>query len=160
VITETARATVTIVDIQKQERTLKLRDQKDGSEMTITAGPEVRNFDQIKKGDVLDVEYAQAAISRLEKVSETTAATSASTIEVAPKGAKPGVVAGQTLTIAAEVMEIDQKARMLTVKGPRGGIVTVQVPAELKAFDALKKGDMISAQYTEAVAISVYTPSK
>jgi hypothetical protein len=159
VITDSARATATIVDVNKKDRSLRLRNEQ-GEEMTMTAGPEVRNFDQIKKGDQLEVEYRRAAASELKKAEKATSATSAQTVEVAPKGAKPGMVAAQTQTIVAEVKEIDQKNRLLTVQGPRGGIVTVKVPAELKTFDGLKKGDMISAQYTEAVAISVRMPSK
>jgi len=38
--------------------------------------------------------------------------------------------------------------------------VTVAVPADMKTFDSLKKGDKISAEYAEAVAISVKTPAK
>jgi hypothetical protein len=159
VITDAERATATIVDVNKKDRSLRLRNEQ-GQEMTMTAGPEVRNFDQIKKGDLLEIEYRRAAASELKKADKTTSATSAQTVEVAPKGAKPGMVAAQTQTIVAEVKEIDQKNRLLTVQGPRGGIVTVKVPAELKTFDGLKKGDLISAQYTEAVAIAVRTPSK
>jgi hypothetical protein len=38
--------------------------------------------------------------------------------------------------------------------------VSVKVPDDMKSFDSLKKGDKISAMYTEAVAISVKTPAK
>jgi hypothetical protein len=58
------------------------------------------------------------------------------------------------------VLEIDTKARLVTLQGPKGGIVTIEVPADVKAFDALKKGDKVAAVYAEALAISVKTPAK
>ena len=159
VVTDSAYAKATIVDIKKKERKLTLRDER-GNELVVVAGPEVRNFAQIKKGDIVEVEYHRAAATKLEKASDANIAGKAETIERAPAGAKPGMVATQTSSIVATVLEIDQKNRLLTVQGPQGGIVTVKVPADMKAFDSLKKGDQISAVYSEAIAISVRTPTK
>jgi hypothetical protein len=143
----------------KKARELTLRDNT-GAEVVVVASEEVRNFDQIKKGDVLEVEYHRAAATTLQKVTDTTAAGQTTQVERAPAGAKPGMTAMTMNTIAATVLDIDAKNRLLTVKGPKGGIVTLVVPADMKAFDSLKKGDKISAEYGEAVAISVKTPEK
>lgn len=159
VVTDSVSAKVTVVDIKKKERKLTLRNES-GAELDVIAGDEVRNFAQIKKGDIVEVEYHRAAATTLEKVSGTNVAGQAAEVERAPAGAKPGVWAMQTRSIVATVREVDTKNRLLTVQGPQGGIVTVKVPADMKTFDSLKKGDKISAMYTEAVAISVKTPAK
>ncbi|MCK7582052.1 MAG: hypothetical protein MZV65_44900 [Chromatiales bacterium] len=159
VVTDSAQAKATIVDIKKKERALTLRDET-GAEFVVIAGEEVRNFAQIKKGDIVEVDYRRAAASALEKASDATVAGQATTVERAPAGGKPGMVATQTSTIVATVLEIDQKNRVVTLQGPKGGIVTVAVPADMKTFDSLKKGDKVSAVYSEAVAISVRTPAK
>jgi hypothetical protein len=159
VVSDSAHAKATIVDIKKKERQLTLRNDK-GVETTVIAGPEVRNFDQIKKGDIVEVEYQVAAATMLEKASDTNVAGKTSAVERAPAGAKPGMTAIQTSSIVATVMEIDAKQRLVTVKGPKGGVVTLKVPPEMKAFDSLKKGDKISAVYSEAIAVSVRTPTK
>lgn len=158
VITDTVTAQATIIDVNKKDRRIKLKDQK-GEEFEVIAGDEVKNFAQIKKGDILEVEYRRAAATRLDKADDR-AGAAAQTIEAAPLGAKPGVVATSTSTIVATVLEIDTKKRLLTAQGPKGGIVTIEVPADNKNFDKLKKGDRISAVYTEALAISVRTPTK
>ena len=158
VITDTVVAQATIIDVNKKDRRIKLRDQK-GEEFEVIAGAEVKNFDQIKKGDILEVEYRRAAASRLEKADDR-AGAAAQTLEAVPLGAKPGMVATSTSTIVATVLEIDAKNRLLTAQGPKGGIVTIQVPADNKNFDKLKKGDRISAVYSEALAISVRSPAK
>jgi hypothetical protein len=159
VVSDSAHAKATVVDINKKERWLTLRDEK-GTEMVVAAGDEVRNFDQIKKGDVIEVDYRRAAASELKKVSDTDVAGEATAVQRAPAGEKPGMRASHTSTIIATVIEIDKKNRLLTVQGPKGGIVTVAIPADMLAFDTLKKGDKISAVYTEALAVSVTTPSK
>ena len=159
VLTDSAYAKATIVNIKKKERELTLRDDK-GAEFVVIAGDEVRNFAQIKKGDIVEVNYQVAVATGLEKASDATVAGQTSAVERAPAGAKPGMAAMQTRSIVATVLEIDAKNRLLTAQGPRGGIVTVKVPAEMKTFDSLKKGDKISAVYSEAVAISVKSPAK
>jgi hypothetical protein len=159
VLTDSVTATATIVDVKKKEREITLRDEQ-GNEFSMIAGEEVRNFDRIKKGDIVVVEYHRAAATALEKLSDTNVASQTTDIARAPAGAKPGVAAMQTSSIVATVLEIDKEKRLLTVQGPRGGIVTVTVPADMKGFDSLKKGDKISAVMTEAVAISVRSPDK
>ncbi len=159
VVSDSVSAQVTIVDVNKKERKITLRDE-DGAELEMVAGEEVRNFDQIKKGDIVVVEYVRAAATVLEKLSDTNVASQTTDVMRAPAGAKPGVAAMQTSSIVADVLAIDTEKRLLTLQGPRGGIVTVTVPADMKNFDNLKKGDKISAMFTEAFAISVKTPEK
>lgn len=159
VLSDSVYLKATIVNVNKKERKLTLRDNS-GTETVVVAGDEVRNFDQIKKGDVLEVEYHRAAATTLQKASDTNAAGKTTQVERAPAGAKPGMMAMSMSTIVATVLEVDLKNRLLTVQGPKGNIVTVVVPADVTAFDSLKKGDKISAEYGEAIAISVKTPAK
>lgn len=153
-LTQSIQLKATIVKINKKTRELTLRDES-GEEKVIVADKEVRNFNQIKKGDIVVVEYHRAAASALQKMSDTEVAEEASSLERAPSGGKPGMLATHTSTIVATVLDVDTKARLLTVKGPRGGIVTIEVPADMTSFDSLKQGDKISAVYSEALAISV-----
>ena len=67
VVTDSVSVKVTVVDIKKKERKLTLRDES-GNEVVVIAGDEVRNFAQIKKGDIVEVEYHRAAATTLEKV--------------------------------------------------------------------------------------------
>jgi hypothetical protein len=159
VVTQSGHAKATVVDIKKKERELTLRDEQ-GNEVVVVASNKIRNFAQIEKGDVIEVDYQRAAASELEKISDTNAASATTDVQRAPAGAKPGMRARHTSSIIATVVEIDLQKRLLTVQGPKGGIVTIEVPAAMKAFDSLKKGDKISAVYTEAIAISVKSPEK
>jgi hypothetical protein len=159
VLTDSVTLKATIVKVDKKKRELTLRDEQ-GNQEVVAVSDEVRNFNQIKKGDVLEVEYHRAAASALQKAGDATSAGQTTEMERAPAGAKPGMTAMHMSTIVATVLDVDTAGRLLTVKGPKGNVVTILVPADMKAFDSLKKGDKITAEYGEAVAVSVRTPEK
>jgi hypothetical protein len=159
VLSDSVTMKATIVNVDKKKREITLRDDQ-GKQEVVAVSDEVRNFDQIKKGDVLEVEYHRAAASALQKAGDATSAGKTTEIQRAPAGAKPGMAAMTMSTIVATVLDVDLAGRLLTVKGPKGNIVTILVPADMKAFDTLKKGDKITAEYGEAVAVSVRTPEK
>ena len=53
------------------------------------------------------------------------------------------------------VTAIDKSSRILTVKTDSGESRSFQVPNDVKAFDKLKKGDKIDADFTESVAVAM-----
>ena len=55
-----------ITAIDKANRTFTVKRQK-GDEVKITAGPEVRNFDQLKVGDTVNVAYVESLVLELKK---------------------------------------------------------------------------------------------
>ena len=112
-------AVVTKVD--NKTRTVTLKD-KDGTVTNFVAGPEIKNFPQIKVGDRLTVTHELAVVIELLKVNnqgirsevQTTSQTSA------PLGSKPASVISNTTTIIATVIGIDRQKLTISVKGPKG----------------------------------------
>jgi Cu/Ag efflux protein CusF len=148
-----ARAQVIKIDKKTREITFK---PEDGENVTVVAGPEIRNFDQIKKGDTLKVNYMESLVLELKKKQMTDNGVVASTdiVRSAP-GEKPGGQVTQQLTATGTVTKIDKKKQEVTVKGPRRTI-SFHVKDQ-SVLDELKKGDQIEAKYTEALAVSVET---
>ena len=66
-----------------------------------------------------------------------------------------GVVVAERATVSATVEDVDRSQRMVTLKGPQGRSVTLKVPDEVKNFDQIDVGDVIQAEYLDAVAIVV-----
>lgn len=67
----------------------------------------------------------------------------------------PGLRAGGTeLSVRARVVELDAAGRTATLRGPRGDVVTVAVPAEV-AIDGIRVGDMLLIRYAMAVAAAL-----
>jgi ribosomal 50S subunit-recycling heat shock protein len=71
------------------------------------------------------------------------------------KADKPGGVMVEATSISATVEAIDYKTRSITLKGPKGGVVSFIVGEEAVNFNQVKKGDVITFDYTEGVAIDV-----
>jgi hypothetical protein len=69
-------------------------------------------------------------------------------------------VAGKSATAhgAGIVTAIDKSSRSVTVKTEAGETRSFQVPADVKGFDKLKKGDKIDVEYTEAIAVAMMPP--
>jgi hypothetical protein len=150
---QTVKATVTITAIDAATRAVTLKGPK-GNEMVVTAGPEVKNFAQLKVGDQVNVEYVESLALELKKGG---GAPVAATVKEGAAGAKPGErpagIMGRQVTVVADVIDVNAETQMVTLKGPQR---TIEVKArDPEQFKLIKKGDQIQATYTEAMAIAV-----
>jgi Cu/Ag efflux protein CusF len=157
VISETAKITATVEAIDQKTREVTLKGPK-GNKLTFVAGPEVKNLAQVKKGDELVVEYAQALAIDLKKSSKTAVSrTISESGKAAAPGQKPGVVAGRQINVTAKIDAIDTATNVVTLTGVEHTVdLKVKDPAVLKNF---KVGDFVDAVYAEAIAISVQKPA-
>jgi len=141
--------------IDKAQRKLTLKGPK-GNVQTVTAGPEVRNFDQIKVGDLVVARYVESLTLTLKKDGkELRAKTETTDAARAKAGEKPAGIVGRQVEVTADVIAVDAKTQTLTLKGPNQ-TVELKVPDPAQ-FKLVKVGDQIQATYTEAVALSVET---
>jgi len=68
---------------------------------------------------------------------------------------RPGGVSVEATTITATVEAIDHKTREFTLKGPKGGTETFIAGDEVKNLNKVKKGDIVTFNYSESTAIDV-----
>lgn len=159
IMVETVKATakVTAIDAAKRLVTLEM----DGKSKTITCGPEVKNFDQIKVGDLLKVTFVEALAVYLQKAGAPAGGEEVKTVTLAPKGAKPGVLVTDTVILKAKIDAVDAKKGAVTITTPEGKTKTMKVAKNnIKVLKGLKKGDDIVVRYTEALAVVVEAPKK
>jgi len=154
----TANATATVVAVDAATRVITLRS-AEGKVFTITAGDMVKNFAQIKVGDKVHAEYSMAVSLELKKAGDKTAVQPGAPVEehgiaAAPMGAKPAGAVTRKVTALADVIAVDTKHPVVTLRGPAGNEVDVDVedPAQLKD---IKKGDHVQVTYSEALAVVV-----
>lgn len=69
--------------------------------------------------------------------------------------ARAQVSDSDSVTMKASIEAIDKTARSVTLKGPRGNLVTVYADESFKRFDQLKVGDIVTATFTVAVAARI-----
>ncbi len=155
-IAQTVKATATITAIDAATRAVTLKGPK-GNEVVVTAGPEVKNFAQMKVGDQVDVEYVESLALELKKGGGApVAATAKAGAAAAKPGERPAGMIGQQVTVVADVIDVNAETQVVTLKGPKRTVeLKVRDPEQ---FKLVKKGDQVQATYTEAVAIAV-TPA-
>jgi len=154
--------TATVVSVDHQERFITLKGPK-GKEVTIQAGPEVKNFDQLKAGDQVTAHYQAAVAVQVMPADSTKRGVeySAGQATAAP-GSEPGLKEGQAVTVTSKLTAIDLKNHTVTLKGPDGNERTIEVkdPARQADMAKLKVGDMVVATYVEALAVTVTPKAK
>lgn len=151
----TAAATVEAVDGGTREVTLK---DADGARMTFKAGPEVRNFDRIRAGDRVTAEYFQELAIFVAPAGEVPSASETETLGRAALGQKPAGSFTRTVRISATVEGVDPQSRIISLRGPRGRLVTLKVGDHVKKLDSVRAGDTVVAEYAESVDIKVTKP--
>jgi hypothetical protein len=77
-----------------------------------------------------------------------------SEMEIAPAALGQGVLVQKTGTIEA----VDMASRLVTVKGPEGGMVTVQAGPEVQNLGEVKPGDQVTVGYYQSIAVDVIVP--
>ena len=69
-----------------------------------------------------------------------------------------GVVSADYVVVSATVEAIDYERRTITLKGPGDKTVTLKASKKVKYLDEIKKGDLVSAEYLDTVAVIVRKP--
>jgi len=73
--------------------------------------------------------------------------------------AKPKVVDAVVVTVRGTVDAVDPEKKTVTLKGPKGNTLTLQV-RDPKKLEVIKVGDPVVARYYEALAIEVKKPGE
>jgi hypothetical protein len=152
-VTQAAHISATITAIDKPTRDVTLKGPK-GKELTLTAGPEVKNFDKFKVGDLVNATYVEALTLKLVKGGGEVVETTNQNAAVAAKpGEKPAGAVGRQITVVANVIALDPASQTITLKGPKQTVdLVVHDPAQ---FKRIAVGDQIKATYSEALAMAL-----
>jgi hypothetical protein len=149
-------ATATVVAINQKTRAVTLKGAS-GKTIDVIAGDEVKNFSQIHVGDNVTVQYRRALTLELKKTKDAANAVATAGAVAAPVGAQPAAAAGAQITVLADVVAVDPKKSTISLKGPAGNVVELEVNNP-DHFKVVKKGDKVEVTYSEAMALAV-TPA-
>ena len=152
-VAEAVRITASVEALDKAKRLVTLKG-PEGNTFVVQAGPEVKNFDQIKVGDLVVARYVEALTLELKpgggQIRERTERENA---VAAKPGQAPGAAAGRQVTVIADVMSLDAAKQTVRLRGPQRTVdLKVRDPNQ---FKLIKVGDQVEATFTEAVAIAL-----
>lgn len=74
--------------------------------------------------------------------------------------AKPGIQEAIATRIEATVEAIDREKRNVTLKGPDGKSVKIDIDEQVKNLPQVEVGDRVIIEYIEAVSIQVFAPGE
>ena len=148
-----------VVKTDKKTRTITFKN-KEGSTKFV-AGPEITNFDQIKKGDRVSVTYELAVAIELIKTKSDgiRSKVETNTVTTSKANEKPAEKITNTTTIIADIVEVNREKRLVSVKGPSGKVTTVTVKNPALLAD-VSVGEQVKVIYYDAMAASITTPKK
>jgi predicted RecA/RadA family phage recombinase len=147
------KVTAQVMAIDKGTRTLTLKG-PDGKTVDVVAPEEVKNFPQIKVGDFVVVQVVQSLALELKKTKGGEAVGMTEGMATAKPGERPAAVGAREITAIAKVTAVDPKAKTISLRGPRGNVVKLDVQNP-DQFKVVKVGDEVLVTYTEAAAVSV-----
>ena len=76
------------------------------------------------------------------------------------KGGEATVKRARVVTLTATVEAIDLAQRLVTLKGPKGKVVTIHVDERAKNLPQVQVGDEVVVKYYEAIALRVLAPGE
>lgn len=149
-------ALVTVVSIDKAKRTVVFRGPR-GNEVEMQVPPQAQNLDQVKKGSVFRVRYAEAVAIAITRGGAPSKGDETN-MQLAKKGATPGGMATRTVHVSGRVEAIDLKNRYVSLRGPHR-TVSLEVGDDVK-LEELQVGDRITVAYTQALALEMVPQQK
>ncbi len=145
--------TVQKVDADKRMMTMKLDN---GKRTTLKVDKTVKDLDQFKPGDRVQLSYTEELIAMAERSDEGTAALAKyGAVDVEPEGDNPALVKADTTEISGKIVSIDPKKRRLTFEDPDGKKRTLTLSHRIKGLDQFKPGEMINMAITDQMVVEV-----
>jgi ABC-type Fe3+-hydroxamate transport system substrate-binding protein len=144
--TKTKKGKVTNVDYEKRKITLEV----EGKPVVVSAGEDVVNLNQIKKGDLVVSTYKEALVYSIDKNASASPLSTNTESWAAQPGETPKVETATNYTATAIVKNIDTAAPSITLQNAAGEKQTFKVakPERLKDINV---GDAIIITYTKGV---------
>ncbi|HEX5053259.1 MAG TPA: hypothetical protein VFZ65_15900 [Planctomycetota bacterium] len=156
-ISQEVTATAQVIGLDPAARVVTLRSE-DGRLRQVRAGEAVRNFDQIKVGDTLRVQYQAAMVATLLPAGEAQRPARGAVVAArAAKGAQPAAGVGVVVSVRVHIESIDAAHDLVVFKTASGELIAHRIASdEGRAFvRKLKVGDVVQLDYGEALALGI-----
>jgi hypothetical protein len=137
-------------------REVVLKD-KDGNQQTMTLGKEMKNFDQIKVGDLVTFTVSRQVAFYLGKEGMVPGMGESSLKFSAPKGSKPGGIEVKESFVTLEIMKLNAGKKEVTVRLPDNTVKTVVTPN--LDFLSVKVGQNVIVKLSSEQSIVVTAPN-
>lgn len=157
-VTQGAEVSATVTSVDPKTREINLQTQQ-GEAVTLTATPEMRNFDQIKPGDTAVLQMFGSVAVRVADGTTPEGRETFALLGRAPEGERPGAVMGQVTTATVRFVGYNPSTFEAEIIGPDGDRMIVPVQPGMRAFAAARTpGERVEVTISDAVAMFVTAP--
>ncbi len=148
----TVKATIEAIDQDSRQVTLK---GPLGNTVTFVAGQQIRNLAKLQAGDSVVADYYVSLLLELREPTEEEKQKPLMVVEPSDPGDKVAPASGlPRIRVVATIEGLDLTTKMVTVKGPRGRVLTVRAASQSR-LERLQIGQTVVITCTEAVAVSL-----
>jgi hypothetical protein len=150
-----AKVTGTIEKVDTTKRTLTMK-LDNGRRTTLKVDKTVKDLDEFKPGDKVQLSYTEEIIAMAEPSDQGTSGLEKyHVVDVEPEGDKPALVQVNTTQISGKIVSIDPKKRRLTFEDPQGKKQTLKLSRKINGLDQFKPGEMINMAITQQMVVEV-----
>jgi len=151
-VTSTHRMTATVLAVDTAARRVTLRAE-DGHTETIAVPPELKRFDEVSAGDVIEVEVQEGLLFEYQPPgSSFVAPTAVVAGERSDKSLPPGAAVLAAVQSTVTITSINLKSRVVELQDPDGNKYLVKAGPKL-SIEKLQIGDRLVATYATSAAI-------
>lgn len=136
-------------------REVVLKD-NDGFQQTMTLGEEVKNFDQIRVGDIVTFTISKDIAIYVGKEGEIPGMGESKLLYSAAKGSKPGALQVKESFVTLDILKLNKDAKEVTVRLPDGTIKNIVTPK--LDFSSVKVGQTVIIREIITQKITVTAP--
>jgi hypothetical protein len=149
-------ATVTAIDSANRAVTI----QGDRGPVTIQVSPEVKNFNNLKVGDRVNISYYQGTAAAIVKGGKTVTDPAVSTFAQGNSkgpGLTPSGVVGASATVTVKIQDVNLPTNTVAFTKSDGTthIIQVKTPEMQEFIRTLKRGDTVQVTFTDSVAVEI-----
>lgn len=146
----------TVTEIKRDTREITLMGSK-GDLVTITAGDELKRFDEIVVDDIITFEYwtymkAEFREPTPEEIEEPLVVIT--DVVRAPEDVDPAGNMGAVVKAVVTIEVLNRPYMLATVSGPKGNYLTIQME-DPSLMEELHIGQVLILTYAEVIAISL-----
>jgi hypothetical protein len=150
-----AQLTATVESVDLKQRVATVRT-KDGRLVPLKVSPEVKNLKQVKKGDILELDFVESVEFEVRKPTPEEIELAGVELDagaLAKKGEKPGAAVISERIDILVVEKVNTRKELVTLRGPQGPVtVKAKYPDNLKV---LKAGDTVVVRSSELLAARI-----
>lgn len=148
-------ATVERIDMANREVTLK--GEEGEAPVTITVGPDVRNLDQVRVGDIVTITVSEELAIFAAPQGRGPSITETHEDRRTPMGGKPGRSVTNLMETTVTIVALDLAKHSAVIRELSGDLRAIRLSDRMN-LDGIKVGDQVVLRHTKAVAISVENP--